>query len=308
MDFEVFHDASLSNAPDYATLSHLNSWQDTTSGASQNLFEQLQSSLELQQQLNIFAAATGKIMPLHSVQLLTAVGEYCVNENNAIGTITTTYQHRSLLMLQQQCLAELVYHSDNPFTPAIRKALAKRESDWLFALRNALVVARLQKMVFKDTLTQLGNRRFFDESLTKAVTVAQRSYQDCALVLLDLDNFKQVNDLYGHHNGDEVLLAVAEAMRDTLRESDQLFRFGGDEFAVILTVKDADSAEYVAGRLIQAINHHHCCQRYQVTASAGIARLSQVTNSQQLFRLADQALYTAKQAGKKQLQTATALS
>ena len=70
------------------------------------------------------------------------------------------------------------------------------ESEWLFALRNALVVCRLQQMALKDTLTGLGNRRFFDDSFDKAIQLAKRHDERCALLLLDLDNFKQVNDMF----------------------------------------------------------------------------------------------------------------
>ncbi|MDX3774470.1 GGDEF domain-containing protein [Chromatiaceae bacterium AAb-1] len=299
MGLELFRDVAMNQAPSYAAVTKLQHWSELPAAAGKDLLAQLQTTLELQEQLDIFSMAAGKVMPLMGIQLNTAAGEY-----HAAGSGSALYEHRSVLVLQQQCLAEIVYRSNCIFTPMLKRELLLLESDWLFALRNALVVTRLQQMALKDNLTSLGNRRFFDDCLHKATTLAKRHNEDCALLLLDLDNFKQVNDHYGHHTGDEVLLAVADAMRDTLRETDNLFRFGGDEFAVILTDHDSENAELVASRLIKAINQHHICQQYQVTASLGLARLKQVNELSQLFRLADQALYAAKHAGKNQLKTA----
>ena len=159
-------------------------------------------------------------------------------------------------------------------------------------------------MALKDTLTGLGNRRFFDDSFEKAVQLAKRNAQPCALILLDLDNFKQVNDMSGHSAGDDVLLAVASSLNDTLRQTDSLFRFGGDEFAVILSGQDSGSSELVARRLVRAINQHYLCQQHEVSASAGLALLNEHQDSKQLFAAADKALYAAKEAGKSTVRVA----
>jgi len=133
--------------------------------------------------------------------------------------------------------------------------------------------------------------------------LAERKQQAGALLLLDLDNFKQVNDNYGHHTGDDVLVAVADAMRATLRASDNLFRFGGDEFAVLLTGEDAPSAELVAHRVIKSIAQMHICEKYQVSASAGLVAFDGGMVAKDLFTLADEALYTAKMSGKNAVRT-----
>mgnify|MGYP006198595023 FL=1 len=178
------------------------------------------------------------------------------------------------------------------------------ESEWLFALRNALVVVRLQQLAMRDTLTGLGNRRFFDDVINSCTQLAKRNNSNIALLLLDLDNFKQANDNAGHAAGDEVLLAVANTLRNTLRASDQMFRFGGDEFAVLLIDQEADSAELVARRVVKAINQHHICQEYQVSVSAGLAILKPEQDKMQLFNAADNALYQAKNAGKSTVRVA----
>lgn len=292
-------DMGFSTAPCYASITKLQHWPELPEQAEQSLVSQLQTTLEIQQQLNIFSMAAGKLLPLSWLQLHTAVGDF-----TASGSTPADYEHRSMLVLNQQCLAELVYQSANPFTPMLQRELLQLETEWLFALRNALVVSRLQQMALKDTLTGLGNRRFFDDSLTKAVQLAKRYDESCGLLLLDLDNFKQVNDIAGHTAGDEMLTAVANALRDTLRVTDSIFRFGGDEFAIILSAADVASAELIARRILKAITQLTLCKQYQVTVSIGLALLKSKQSQAELFSAADKALYQAKNAGKSMVRIA----
>ncbi len=299
MDLFSFSDMSLDHVPSYAGITSKPVWSQLTSTVGPGLVEQLQTSLDLAQQLQIFSMAAGKILPIAALEMHTAVGVFL-----APGSFTASHEYRSMLVLNEQCLAELVYQSDSAFSPLIQRRLLELETQWLFPLRNALVVTRLQQLALKDTLTGLGNRRFFDDSFSKTVLLAERKQQPCALILLDLDNFKPVNDNHGHHAGDEVLLAVADAMRSTLRISDNLFRFGGDEFAVLLTAEDAYSAELVAHRLVKAISQHHICEKFGVSASAGLAQLHLNEDNKSLFTRTDQALYQAKQSGKNAVRQA----
>ncbi|HEX5791774.1 MAG TPA: GGDEF domain-containing protein, partial [Rheinheimera sp.] len=218
MEYLLVQDVALSNAPSYAAITKLQHWPQLPECAEQSLVSQLQTTLEIQQQLNMVAMAAGKVLPLSALTLKTAVGNF-----TASGSCAAAFEHKSMLVLNQQCLAELIYHSDYAFTPMIQRELLLLESEWLFPLRNALVVCRLQQMALKDTLTGLGNRRFFDDSFDKTVQLAKRHNERCALILLDLDNFKQVNDNSGHSTGDDILLAVADCLRDMLRCTDSLF-------------------------------------------------------------------------------------
>lgn len=300
MELFSLQDMSLAHVPSYAGITAASHSTGAHNQPGASLAEQLQTSLELSKQLEMYSMAAGKILPLTSVVLLTAVGEF-----SAAGSFNGPCEYRSMLVLNDQCLAELIYQSEHPISPMQQRQLLALEALWLFPLRNALIVTRLQQLALKDTLTGLGNRRYFDDALAKAMQWSERKQQDVALILLDLDNFKQVNDVHGHHAGDEVLLAVAEAMRQTLRASDNLFRFGGDEFAVLLNGEDALSAELVAHRLVKAIAQQHMCQKHGVSASAGLAYAHSSNCGQKLFISADQALYDAKLAGKNLVRTAT---
>jgi len=299
MELFSFSDMSLQHVPSYAGITTSPLWSAVTSKLGSALPEQLQTTLELNQQLQMFSMAAGKILPLTAMQLCTAVGEF-----KAAGSSNGPHEYRSMLVLNEQCLAELIYQSELPVSPMQQRKLLELEQQWLFPLRNALIVTRLQQLALRDTLTGLGNRRYFDDAIQKALQLTERKQQPMVLILLDLDNFKQVNDNFGHHAGDEVLLAVADAMRCTLRASDNLFRFGGDEFAVLLTAEDAQSAELVAHRLVKAISQHHICVKFGVSASAGLASHQAEETTQTLFNRADSALYDAKQSGKNAVRTA----
>lgn len=299
MELFSFADMSLQHVPSYAGITSNPLWSGVTNKLSQALPEQLQTTLELDQQLQMFSMAVGKILPVTALTLCTAVGEF-----KASGSFNGPHEYRSMLVLNEQCLAELIYQSEQPVTPMQQRKLLELEQQWLFPLRNALIVTRLQQLALRDTLTGLGNRRYFDDAINKSLQLSERKHQPLVLILLDLDNFKQVNDNFGHHAGDEVLLAVADAMRCTLRASDNLFRFGGDEFAVLLTAEDAQSAELVAHRLVKAISQHHICLKFGVSASAGLASYHAEQSAKTMFNRADAALYEAKQSGKNAVRIA----
>jgi diguanylate cyclase (GGDEF)-like protein len=141
------------------------------------------------------------------------------------------------------------------------------------------------------------------------VAQASRTITPLTAVLLDLDHFKQINDLYGHDNGDEVLAAVGVAMRLAMRDSDFVGRYGGEEFLMLLPSTDTDGAIQVAEAVRAAIGAIRVpTVDRQVSASAGVATLPRdAGDSVTLFRAADRALYAAKNAGRNRVHTADQL-
>lgn len=162
----------------------------------------------------------------------------------------------------------------------------------------------LKKQALFDPLTNLGNRGVFDHGLRAAVAEYARNAHAFALLILDLDHFKLVNDRYGHGVGDEVLVQVAKVIRRTSRPYDVVARYGGEEFGVILNQTERAEAKAIGLRILEAIRQQTISvgeRRFHVTASAGLACTSEWNSkidAATFFEQADSALYKAKQSGR----------
>jgi diguanylate cyclase (GGDEF)-like protein len=162
---------------------------------------------------------------------------------------------------------------------------------------------RLQQLALSDPLTGLANRNLIIQRIDAAVAGIGDDDAGVAVLLLDLDGFKSVNDSFGHAVGDELLLAVARRLRSCLRDGDVAARLGGDEFAMLLdAVGPAESVE-VAQRVVDALSSPFSLRRAQVvvTASIGVVHASKELSTQDLLRDADVAMYQAKAEGKNRL-------
>jgi diguanylate cyclase (GGDEF)-like protein/PAS domain S-box-containing protein len=161
---------------------------------------------------------------------------------------------------------------------------------------------RLRQLARLDPLTELPNRRGFDERLREAVARAARSGQPIALMFLDVDYFKQINDSFGHDTGDEVLREFARRLKTSVRTVDAVSRIAGDEFTVILEgVRNRGEAAGVAEKIIASMQQPFLIDNrvLEVTTSIGVACLTaDEGNGRQLYARADQALYRAKAAGR----------
>ncbi|MEM7691820.1 MAG: GGDEF domain-containing protein [Pseudomonadota bacterium] len=155
-----------------------------------------------------------------------------------------------------------------------------------------------------DGLTGLLNRRAFDDELVIAVARAERYQRELSLILLDIDNFKTLNDTYGHPAGDAVLRAIARVLLEKSRRIDVVARIGGEEFAVILADTPASAALRLAERLRQAVSNASS-ESIGFTASFGVANLQDIAGDpEELLREADKALYSAKENGRNRVRYA----
>lgn len=161
---------------------------------------------------------------------------------------------------------------------------------------------KLDQLAHYDHLTGLANRLYFETEFPRAVALSLAAQQTLALLFVDLDNFKTVNDRWGHDAGDEVLQIVAKRMLSQLRQTDMVFRLGGDEFAVLLVnITLPERAEQLAGRLIHSIREPMWVKNalMPVGATVGLAFCpADSADSAMLLKQADQAMYQAKRAGK----------
>lgn len=179
-------------------------------------------------------------------------------------------------------------------------------------LENVINNERLKHLSLTDPLTRVSNRRYFEQRLQEEVRRSQRQAYPLACLYIDIDHFKQINDLLGHHEGDTVLCGVATRIKSELRLSDTIARFGGEEFVVLLINTHAIGARHVAERIrtrimrqpFQVHNGHSC----DVTVSIGVADLSAEQDSRpteslvrDLLVKADEALYRAKNAGRNRV-------
>jgi diguanylate cyclase (GGDEF)-like protein len=164
------------------------------------------------------------------------------------------------------------------------------------ALHNAHTLAEFQRLALTDELTGLANRRRFQEELRRQAAAVRRHGRPLSLLLLDVDNFKDINDRWGHTTGDTVLREIAEALRRRLRAYDLAARIGGDEFAVLLPQTTETEAAAVAADLTRDLERSQAT-RVRVRASVGCATCSRGKDAM-LFADADRALYTAKAAAR----------
>jgi diguanylate cyclase (GGDEF)-like protein len=169
------------------------------------------------------------------------------------------------------------------------------------ALDNAFRYREVRRLADLDALTGLRNRRFFHETLQRECTRAQRYGRSLALLVLDLDDFKSINERVGHLAGDSVLAETAARVRGVLRASDIACRVGGDEFAIILPEAGTGQAGQLYGRVEEAVSAQPIGNIERLTLSGGIAQLVESDDANTFFERADDALYRAKQAGKAQL-------
>ncbi len=176
-------------------------------------------------------------------------------------------------------------------------ALARSAAHAALALRGAALLEEIEQLARVDALTGLPNRRAFEVDLQREVDRSDRTRGPLTLALIDVDHFKQVNDVHGHQVGDEVLQAVATAIRDAVRDVDLEARYGGEEFAVLLPDCPTVVSATVADRVRRAISA--AASPVPVTASIGIATYpANATTLRALVQAADEALYESKRAGR----------
>jgi len=170
---------------------------------------------------------------------------------------------------------------------------------------------RLESMATTDLLTGTASRHAFEASFSQLIHFAKRRQQNLSVVLVDIDHFKQVNDKYGHLQGDQVLVSVAKLLRVHLRKSDIICRWGGEEFLLVLPECDQPAAMKLANKIrelvelsLKEVSGH----AMNITASFGVAQYDGQESADSLFHRADQALYLAKSLGRNKVESTAELS
>ena len=163
-----------------------------------------------------------------------------------------------------------------------------------------------KQLSITDALTNLYNRRYFETTFAREFARAKRYNSQLSLVVVDIDWFKKINDTYGHSCGDYVLRELSWLMAENFRQTDIIFRYGGEEFVILLTETDGNSAIIPVERLRRAVEDNKFKFKgveLNVTISAGISSNKDVNEVSQMFDNADKALYQAKEEGRNRVRT-----
>lgn len=259
----------------------------------------LQSSLEIPSVLEYFLSAAKELVPFDGVHFEYKPLEVELNFGKQS-------RHRAFyrLRLCEELLGVINFSRKSPFSQDELATLETLLCQLIYPLRNTILYQKAVRAAHIDPLTGTSNRAALDKTLQREVELAHRHHLPLSIVLLDLDKFKTINDQYGHSAGDYILKTLVGCIEETVRGSDILFRYGGEEFVLILSGTDTDGAKRIAERLRCAIESYpfiYDRQEIAMTASFGVANLRNRDDVKQLFNKADSALYEAKNSGRNQV-------
>lgn len=215
-------------------------------------------------------------------------------------------KHTMMLIYDQTPLMESRKREESKSNELLRLVSSANHTIEKLRAAEALLVKQrdvIYQQANYDQLTGLANRHLFEDRLSQTIKESKRNETPFALLFLDLDNFKQVNDSHGHDVGDALLVSVSKLLREATRESDTLVRFGGDEFLVLLNNVEEKGALFVANKILKTLEAPIQIQSsiFTISFSIGIALFPKnASTSVELVQNADKALYVAKSKGKNQ--------
>ncbi|MFQ6022726.1 MAG: GGDEF domain-containing protein [Acidiferrobacterales bacterium] len=263
----------------------------------------LQTTLELEQLARLFSREVNSTVAHSSVNYHNEGGSIDLNIGR-IARHACTFR----LIVEKRELGELTFTRGRPFTEREIALLEFLLSTLAYPLRNALQYKNAFQASLTDPLTGVYNRTVMEAALRRETSLARRHRTRLSLILLDIDELKAVNDQYGHETGDNLIKSVADAVSQSLRETDLLSRFGGDEFAILLSSTGRRGATVLAENIrkkIEGVVCTHADNEIKVTVSMGVASLAK-DRERTLFSRADEALYQAKHAGRNCIKVAGA--
>ena len=260
------------------------------------LHQQLQGSLCIGTLISHFFAWLGEQVPVAGI-------EYVYPEHGVRLACGESRQHRAhyVLRLEQRYLGEISMTARTRM-PELHLSLQEQSMGVLVHyIKNALDHLALEKVAYHDSLTGVMNRTALDELLPKEVDRAQRYEYDLSVAMIDIDHFKSINDQIGHLGADQVLCNVSRAIQGQLRSSDLTFRYGGDEFLVILPGTSREGARTAARQIMVALGDSSVASNGQEVTpglSMGVVSRQVGESADQLLLRADNALYEAKKMGR----------
>lgn len=258
------------------------------------LSRQLPTTLELEPLVRLFADIVHKVVPFDGLSLEMEGADFSWTQG-----VEAQHHAEYGLRLNEQRLGMLTLMRRFPFGKDELEVFEDLLAFLLYPLRNALLYRHTLRLALRDPLTGVGNRLAFDEALAREIVRAGRHDGRLALMMLDMDGFKEVNDRHGHLVGDELLKHFARLVKATARGSDMLFRFGGDEFALLMPETDMDGARQLARRLREVLVVQPLLQGEEtipLQSSIGVAQWLPGEGAAAFTARADAALYEDKRS------------
>lgn len=266
--------------------------------ARAKLIQALQMSLDPNDILAIFFKHLQAIIPMGGIQFRFA-------NNKDITKLGRDALHHCdyRLTTDEGYLGEIIFNRSKRFIESELSTLEILLGALVYPLRNALRYQSALQLALIDPLTRLGNRAALDSALRRELQLAERHHYELSMLMIDVDHFKKINDQYGHSMGDQVLQEIARTIENVCRESDITFRYGGEEFVVLLRKTNDRGARTIGERLRREVNNlliEKSGHSINPSVSIGISTRAhgQKEHISDLFERADEALYRAKQAGR----------
>lgn len=268
----------------------------TAEQVNQQLPYILQTSLILEDMLGLFQREVQAVFPESSFH-------YQNNSMKMQIDSAQKFHHRCHYKLEMNgdYLGDITFTQRKKFSDSDIHSIEDLLSLLVHPLKNCLLYKKALAAALLDDLTNLGNRAAYEKNLQREVERAKRHDSPLSLVVIDIDNFKSINDQYGHISGDKALKILADMINHSLRTSDMAFRFGGEEFVLLLPETAIQDAETVAERVRESVSQilsHDGKNSFSFTVSLGVAQLLTNEEGYHLFERADMALYEAKHKGK----------
>ncbi|MCF6362123.1 MAG: GGDEF domain-containing protein [Gammaproteobacteria bacterium] len=288
----------IGNTGNLVSLFEENIFDETQTDISQllQLSSQLQTSLDIDSILTAFS---------EDIQSMVAHDHlgYGHEEQGITFSVGKSARHKLSyqLTVNDEDLGTLLISRRRKFKAEESRQLENLLCALLYPLRNALLYHSALTAAHKDPLTGIDNRAALNEVLDREIELAHRHQRPLGMIVIDIDHFKSINDTYGHSIGDSLLKAMANCAENTIRLSDQLFRYGGEEFVVLLPETDDKGVKRLADRIRRNVAEMDCAcegKHIKMTASFGVATLRKDEDGKALFARTDQALYQAKKDGR----------
>jgi diguanylate cyclase (GGDEF)-like protein len=272
--------------------------------------EQLVSPLEKNEHVFIVLSGSLKVHVgspsapvLATMEVGACVGEMSIIEDRDPSAYVIAAEDTHLLVIHQSILWDMV-DASHEFAKNLLVVMSERVRSHNRVIADSFgELRKFERHATTDALTGLGNRHWMEESFPREIARCEKDRHPVSLVMIDVDNFKDFNDKFGHIAGDRALAAVSRVLRKQFRPRDVLVRYGGDEFAILLPQVDMQKAIQVADRVRAAVSGttgdgSDSLIRIPVQISMGVAQLEQNSTLDKLIRAADAALYRAKHAGR----------